>query len=146
MATFDDGTPLDAAKLQDLETKLVKLESRIPLQGPQEESGGDNYGNSTVNPKQTLAGYKSNVKMIAGTAVPFTIDFTSTGATKGMVAVPTAVLLTPARSVALPKAGLFSYTLDWKTVSNTSITGSIYLSSECTGMQTMNFYWLAICQ
>jgi hypothetical protein len=76
MAAFDDGTPLDAAALQDLDRRLVELKASIPKVGSSSTAGTPgSLENQTVSAKQILGGISDSAKLVPGKAVPFTINF-----------------------------------------------------------------------
>jgi hypothetical protein len=139
MAAFDDGTPLDAAALQDLDRRLVELKASIPDVGSSNKANTPgSLENQTVNAKQIIGGISDAVKLKPGTAVPFTINFKTTLASN-----PKAVILTPIRTANIPS--VFSFAVDSKTLGPDKVSGNAYLNSAAKEGYTIHFYWMAIC-
>jgi hypothetical protein len=139
MAAFDDGTPLDAAALQDLDRRLVEIKASIPKVGSVATTGGtESLEGQLVSAKQILGGISGSVVLVPGKAVPFTIDFKTTLDSK-----PKAVILTPIRSANIPS--VFSFAVDSKTLSTTGVSGNAYLNSAASSGYTIHFYWMVIC-
>jgi hypothetical protein len=139
MAAFDDGTPLDAAALQDLDRRLVELKASIPNVGdPNKANTPGSLENQMVNAKQIIGGISDAVKLKPGTAVPFTINFKTTLASN-----PKAVILTPIRTANIPS--VFSFAVDSKTLGPDKVSGNAYLNSAAKEGYTIHFYWMAIC-
>ena len=139
MAAFDDGTPLDAAALQDLDRRLVELKASIPNVGDSNKANAPgSLENLTVNAKQIIGGISDAVKLKPGTAVPFTINFKTTLASN-----PKAVILTPIRTANIPS--VFSFAVDSKTLGPDKVSGNAYLNSAAKEGYTIHFYWMVIC-
>ena len=139
MAAFDDGTPLDAAALQDLDRRLVELKASIPKVGSSSTAGTPgSLENQTVSAKQILGGISDSVKLVPGKAVPFTINFKTT-----LDSTPKAVVLTPIRTANIPS--VFSFAIDSKTLGPTGVSGNAYLNSSAKASFTIGFYWMVIC-
>ena len=139
MAAFDDGTPLDAAALQDLDRRLVELKASIPKVGSVATTNTPgSLENLTVSAKQILGGISDSVKLVPGKAVPFTINFKTT-----LDSTPKAVMLTPIRTANIPS--VFSFAVDSKTLSASGVSGNAYLNSAAKEGYTIHFYWMAIC-
>ena len=139
MAAFDDGTPLDAAALQDLDRRLVELKASIPKVGSSSTAGTPgSLENQTVSAKQILGGISDSVKLVPGKAVPFTINFKTT-----LDSTPKAVVLTPIRTANIPS--VFSFAVDSKTLSASGVSGNAYLNSAAKTSFTIGFYWMVIC-
>jgi hypothetical protein len=139
MAAFDDGTPLDAAALQDLDRRLVELKASIPNVGdPNKANTPGSLENQMVNAKQIIGGISDAVKLKPGTAVPFTINFKTTLASN-----PKAVILTPIRTANIPS--VFSFAVDSKTLGPDKVSGNAYLNAAAKEGYTIHFYWMAIC-
>jgi len=141
MAAFDDGTPLDAAALQDLDRRLVEVKALIPKIGPENESGSDPNvtNNSTITAKQIVGGVSGDVKLVPGKNTPFRINFGN-----GILTTPKSVILTPARSSDIPST--FNFAVDRSTLSNTGVDCRAYLNSAAKGGFTIRFNWMLICQ
>ena len=136
MAAFDDGTPLDAAALQDLDRRLVEIKASIPRIGDSTstESG---VQNSTVNAKQILGGLSDFVTLSPGKNSPFTIKFSDVQST------PRSVVVTPARGSEIPST--FSFVVDQTTLEAGGVKGWAYLNSSAKGSFKLKFYWMVIC-
>jgi hypothetical protein len=141
MAAFDDGTPLDAAALQDLDRRLVELKASIPKIGTAATStspGG--LQNSTINAKQIVGGKTGEIRMMPGIPVTFNVNF---GAE--LDAIPVAVILTPARSVGATST--FSYAVDGTSLGTSGCQATVYLNSAGPkNGQNVRFFFMAICQ
>lgn len=136
---FDDGTPLDAAALQDLDRRLVEIKASIPKIG--DSSAGTNsdpgVGNSLITAKQIVGGFKSGIVLVPGKAVNFDITFT------GVESQPKSVILTPVRTADIPS--VFSYAIDAASIGKDGVKGNAYLNSAAKKGFTIGFYWMAIC-
>jgi hypothetical protein len=131
---FDDGTPLDAAKLQALETELFNLRSSIPKVG---SSTTINLENKTVVQTQILGGVSGVVYLTRGTEVSFSIPFKADSN-------PISVVLTPVKTSGDFKKGDVSYYIS--SVSNTGATAKAFLSSTSTASTVgVKFYYMVIC-
>ena len=138
MAVFDDGTPLDAAALQDLDRRLIEIKASIPKIGSSADSSSADLSNKTITAKQILGGISNQVTLTPGKAVPFNISWGST-----LESAPKAVILTPVRSADIPS--VFSFAVDNKTLSTTGVKGNAYLNSAAKGSFNILFYWMVIC-
>jgi hypothetical protein len=131
---FDDGTPLDAAKLQALETELFNLRSSIPKVG---SSTTINVENKTISQKQILGGVTGVVYLTRGAEVDIPINFNADST-------PISVVLTPVKTSGDFKKGDVSFYIT--KVSNTGATGKAYLSSTSTASTVgVKFYYMVIC-
>ncbi len=137
MAIFDDGTPLDAAALQDLDRRLVEIKALIPKVGSAAETTPGNLENKTITAKQIVGGISDKVVLSPGKNTPFTINFGP-----GIESTPKAVILTPIRSADIPST--FTFAVNSKTLSTTSVQGNAYLNSSAKGGFTLYFYWMII--
>jgi len=140
MAAFDDGTPLDAAALQDLDRRLVEVKALIPTVGSAVEKQTGDLKNSLVElkAKQIVGGISGEVKLSPGKNTPFTLTFS------GVTGTPTAVILTPIRSSDIP--AVFSYAVDEKTLSNSKVQCRAYLNSGAKAGFSLYFYYILIVQ
>ena len=139
MAAFDDGTPLDAAALQDLERRLVEIRASIPKVGSTSTGNSPgNLENKTVSASQILGGLHTGVTLVPGKATPFTINFKTT-----LDSTPKAVVITPVRTADIPS--VFSFAIDSKTLGPTGVSGNAYLNSSAKASFTIGFYWMVIC-
>jgi hypothetical protein len=140
MAAFDDGTPLDAAALQDLERRLVEIRASIPKVGatPAAANSPGNLENKTVSASQILGGLHTGVTLVPGKATPFTINFKTT-----LQSNPKSVVITPVRTADIPS--VFSFAIDSKTLGPSGVSGNAYLNSSAKSSFTIGFYWMVIC-
>jgi hypothetical protein len=134
---FDDGTPLDAAALQDLDRRLVEIKASIPKIG--DDTPGSNSGleNKTITAKQIVGGMHTGVALAPGKATPFTIKFT------GVESKPKSVILTPIRTADIPS--VFSFAIDASSLDAGGVKGNAYLNSSAKKGFTIGFYWMVIC-
>ena len=136
---FDDGTPLDAAALQDLDRRLVEIKASIPKMGDEKPGTGSNpsVGNSLITSKQIVGGLHTGVALVPGKATPFTIKFT------GVESKPKSVVLTPVRTSDIPS--VFSFAIDASSLDAGGVKGNAYLNSSAKKGFTIGFYWMVIC-
>ena len=136
---FDDGTPLDAAALQDLDRRLVEIKASIPQLGDKTNGTGSNpsVGNSLITSKQIVGGLHTGVALVPGKATPFTIKFT------GVESKPKSVVLTPVRTSDIPS--VFSFAVDASSLDAGGVKGNAYLNSSAKKGFTIGFYWMVIC-
>lgn len=132
---FDDGTPLDAAKLQALETELFNLRSSMPKIGS--STNINVTENKTIVQKQVLGGVSGVVYLTRGAEVPFSINFSADST-------PISVVLTPVKTTGDFKKGDVSYYIN--SVSATGATGKAYLSTTSTASTVgVKFYYMVLC-
>jgi hypothetical protein len=139
MATFDDGTPLDASLLQDFDRRLVELKASIPKIGATPGNpGSGGGGNQTVNPSQIVGNLHTGVKLSPGAVTPFRVNFDPP-----LLSTPKSVTLTPVRTANIPS--VFSFAVDSKTVGPSGFNAQAYLNSSAKNEFTIGFYWMAMC-
>ena len=131
-SAFDDGTPLDAAKLQDLQTRLVELEAKSLT-----DNSGLNTGNSTLGPYKVVGSKVSNVALIPGVSVPFNIEW-------DLPSKPVSVVLTPAKQSGI--SNLLSYAVDAQSFSGSGCRAHVFLEKIGPKNRSMNFFWIAVYQ
>lgn len=131
-SAFDDGTPLDAAKLQDLQTRIVELEAKNLT-----DNSGLNTGNSTLGAYKVVGNKVSNVKLVPGKSVSFNIEWT-------LPSNPVSVVLTPAKQSGI--SNLMSYAVDAQSFSRTGCRAHVFLEKIGPKDQSMNFFWIAVYQ
>jgi len=85
---FDDGTPLDAAALQNLETELIKLKSNVPKVGSSTVINLNNSLPSAATQKQILGGVSGVVSLTKGVEKEFSINYNADST-------PIAIILLP---------------------------------------------------
>lgn len=134
---FNDGDPIDAAKLGDLETSLAQLKSQIPQFGS--STGSVVIDNKTIVNAvvpRIYGGKVSGQKLTPGTTATFTVNF------------PNGTFQNPPNSITItPIRGGGSYTYDWYILSS-SVTASGFAINafQPTGTTaiTLGFYYLAV--
>ena len=134
---FDDGTPLDAAALQDLDRRLVEIKASIPKIGDSSTGNDPSVQNSLITAKQIVGGMHTGVVLAPGKATPFTIKFT------GVESKPKSVILTPVRTADIPS--VFSFAVDAASLDAGGVKGNAYLNSAAKKGFTIGFYWMVIC-
>ena len=134
---FDDGTPLDAAALQDLDRRLVEIKASIPKIGDSSSGNDSGIQNSLVTAKQIIGSLHTGVVLTPGKATPFTIKFT------GVESKPKSVILTPTRSSDIPS--VFSFAIDPNSLDASGVKGNAYLNSSAKKGFTIGFYWMVLC-
>lgn len=134
---FDDGTPLDAAKLQALETKLNTLEASIPKIGSSTvkiDASTSVTNNQTVVQSQITGGITTTAKTI-----PSKKEITET-IPLGLTSNPLSVVVTPIKSSGTLRDVTWHIT---GTPSAGEVTVKIY--NGYTKPQDIRFAWMAIC-
>ena len=134
---FDDGTPLDAAALQDLDRRLVEIKASIPKIGDDTPGSDPSLENKTITAKQIVGGIHTGVALKPGKATQFTIKFT------GVESKPKSVILTPIRNSDIPS--VFSFAVDASSLDAGGVKGNAYLNSSAKKGFTIGFYWMVIC-
>ena len=133
---FDDGTPLDAAALQALDTKLNEIRDSIPRVSS--ATNDPSVENKTGVIPEILGGLTSNFKTLEpGKTIAFPIKWGKT-----LSSAPTTVILTPAKSNNEP-TGSISYAVDTTSVDASGCTVNVYLESGARPY-SMKFYWLVV--
>lgn len=134
---FDDGTPLDAAKLQALETELFSLRSSIPKVG---NSTNINVENKTIVQAQIFGGKSGSVSLIKGQEVEFGVTFTPS-----LQSNPIAVILTPMKTSGSFQNGDVSYYVLGNTLGQNGFRAKVMLSSTAKASFKIVFYYMVIC-
>ena len=134
---FNDGDPIDAAKLGALETSIAEIKSRMPQLGS--STTNISIDNSTVQtavvPK-LYGGKTASKKLVPGGTVSFSIDYSKAN----FSANPTSITVTPLRGTGM--AAYEAYIVQ-TSVTSTSATANVYLPAGNTAINT-SFYFLAI--
>lgn len=135
MAVFDDGTPLDAAALQDLDRRLTEVKSSIPKVG----TTAINYNslNQTITTKQVFGGTDKITGLVNGQLKPFSIKWPGDGAESS----PSAVVITPMRTGGA-KASITIYLESWDT---SGCSGNVYLAKGDPNITTLPISYIVIC-
>lgn len=132
---FDDGTPLDAAKLQSLETELFNLKASMPKIGS--STTNINFAeNKSIVQTQILGGICSSQDLVRGVEKQFTIEYDAEST-------PLAVILTPYRTGGNLKGGQLSYYVS--KIGSNSATVNVLLSKTATGNMKIRFSYMVIC-
>lgn len=134
---FDDGTPLDAAKLQALETELFSLRSSIPVVG---NSTNINVENKTIVQSQIFGGPTGTVPLTKGQEVQFDVKFEPS-----LKATPISVILTPMKTSGSFQGGDVSYYVLGNTVSQSGFSAKAMLSATAKSSFKVKFYYMVIC-
>lgn len=135
---FDDGTPLDAAALQNLETELIKLKSNVPKVGSSTVINLNNSLPSAATQKQILGGVSGVVSLTKGVEKEFSISYNADST-------PIAIILTPVKWSGDFKKGDVSYYIMGNTVTSTSASGKAFLSTTATSSFSIKFYFMVVC-
>ena len=136
MAIFDDGTPLDAAILQDLDRRLTEVKSSIP------KIGTTVIDNSTVQQvvksKQIFGGEIPSRQLKVGSANSIPVTFAADA-----VSTPTAISVTPILSGSLTNS--VSHSVD--RLSETGCTVSVFIptTGKTATKTSVGFYYIVIC-
>lgn len=134
---FDDGTPLDAAKLQALETELFSLRSSIPKVG---NSTNINVENKTIVQAQIFGGTSGTVSLVKGTETQFDVTFDPS-----LQSTPISVILTPMKTSGSFQSGDVSYYVLGNTVSQRGFSAKVMLSATAKSSFKVKFYYMVIC-
>jgi hypothetical protein len=130
---FDDGTPLDAAALQDLDRRLTEVKSSIPK-----------IGQTVINNNTNVTELKA--KHIFGNIAPFSGKLTAGGRTGFSIkwqadSQPVSVVITPM----LAGGAKASLTIYIESISQTGCSGYIYTAKGDTPPTNLSLYYLVIC-
>jgi hypothetical protein len=134
---FDDGTPLDAAALQALDTKINEVRSSVPKISSSQINLLNQLGEARAT--EIRGGLSDFFPLTPGKAVPCTISWGE----QPLSGKPVSVILTPAKSNGEDPTASMSYTVDTTTVGADKCTVRVYLAAGAKPM-TVKFYWLAI--
>lgn len=132
---FDDGTPLDAAKLQALETELITLKSSIPKIG----SSTTNINvtqNSTVTQKQILSGTTDSINLKPGQQVQVNLKYNADSK-------PTAIVMSPVKWAGSLQ-GCISWYVEGGSISAQGATAQVYLEKGQPGFG-IRFFFIVLC-
>lgn len=136
---FDDGTPIDAAKLAALETKLATLGAQIPQIGSATTTINV-ANNATVTPatvaKEIYGGKTDKVSLVPGKHTEFDIPYQTKS-------IPTAVILTPVHG--FNTNAVYNHTAYVYSVSASGAKGSVYYAPGSTTGASTYFYFMVIC-
>lgn len=133
---FDDGTPLDAAKLQALETAINNVKASIPQIGSSTVNiDATSTTNQTIVQSQIVAGITSSAL-----EVPANGDNTQTISFTGLTSSPIAVSVTPYKTSGSIKG------LTWAVYGAPSSTGcTVKVWNTTSTKQSLRFSWIAVC-
>jgi len=133
---FDDGTPLDAAKLQALETTINSVKASIPQIGSSTVNiDASSVTNQTVVQSQIVGSITGTaLEVAAGTEATQTIVFS------GLTSDPLAVSITPIKSSGSLK------NVTWHISGTPTRSGCVVkVHNGGTTKQQLRFSWIAIC-
>jgi hypothetical protein len=133
---FDDGTPLDAAKLQSLETELNNVKASIPKIGSSTINiDASSTTNQTIVQSQIVGGITTTAeKVAAGAEISPSITFT------GLNSDPISVSVTPIKS-----SGSLKH-ITWHISGTPTRSGCVVkVHNGGTTEQQLRFAWIAIC-
>lgn len=134
---FDDGTPLDAAKLGALETKLNNLQASIPKFGSSTANAENGSLESALTvQKQIITGITDSVDMKPGTQVRVTLNYKADSK-------PTAIVMSPVKWAGTLK-GNISYYVEGGSISANGATAQVYLEKGAPSFG-IRFFFIAIC-
>jgi hypothetical protein len=130
---FDDGTPLDAAKLQALETKLNSIEASIPKIGTSQVNiTGDVINKTETLVKTQIAGGVSKILRVGAK------KYNTVTINMNLDSKPLSVVVTPIFDGVLYDITFFIKQFDAQTC-------MVRVHNGYTSQQEMNFQWLALC-
>ena len=132
---FDDGTPLDAAKLQSLETELNNVKASIPKIGSSTVNiDASSTTNQTIVQSQIVGGITTKaLEVSAGGEATDTITYK-------LNSTPLSVTVTPIKSSGSLKNVTWHIT---GTPTNSSCQVKVHNGS--TTKQSLRFSWIAVC-
>lgn len=134
---FNDGEPIDAAKLGALETSLAEIKAKVPQFGSSTTNISiDNTSIQTAVVPQIFGGMSPVVALKPGTTSTFTINYSAAKLTS----TPKAIILTPVREAGISHAEAHVVK---SSVSNTTASCKVY---QPTGYAAGNtwFYFLVV--
>ena len=134
---FNDGEPIDAAKLGALETSLAEIKAKVPQFGSSTTNISiDNTSLQTAIVPQIFGGMSGAVDIKPGKTATFTINYSAAKLTSA----PKSITLTPVRDDGI--AHLEAYVVK-SSISNTTAQCKVFQPSGYTAGKTF-FYFLVI--
>lgn len=134
---FNDGEPIDAAKLGALETSLAEIKAKVPQFGSSTTNISiDNTSIQNVVVPQIYGGISPKVSIKPGQTATFTINY----AAAKLTSVPKAILLTPMREPGVSHNEAYVVK---SSVSNTTAQCKVFQPTGYTAGDTW-FYFLVI--
>lgn len=134
---FNDGEPIDAAKLGALETSLAEIKAKVPQFGS--STTNISIDNSTIQNAvvpQIFGGTSGVVSLKPGTTSTFTINYTKAGLTSA----PKSITLTPVRDAGISHAEAYVVK---GSVGPATAQCKVYQPTGYTAGNT-NFYFLVV--
>ena len=135
---FDDGTPLDAAALQSLETKLNEIKSAIPKVGTSITNITNVTENTTITntQKEILWGITAAETLVPGGQKQFKLPYEASST-------PKAIIMSPVKAQGTLR-GAVSWYVEQGSIGPSGATAQVYLEkgSEAFGIK---FYYIVIC-
>ena len=133
---FDDGTPLDAAKLQALETAINTVKASIPQIGSSTVNiDASSTTNQTIVQSQIIAGITSSALEIAANS-----DNTQSITFTGLTSAPIAVSITPYKTSGSLRGVTWAL---WGAPTQTGCVVKVW--NNTTTKQALRFSWVAVC-
>jgi hypothetical protein len=123
---FNDGEPIDAAKLTDLDTRLNLIEGKIPQVGAP--------GNTVI--PQMYGGISGLQKIVPGVDTTFIIDYSAAK----LASTPSSLILTPVHPT-------FATHIDFYVISagpTSALCGAYISKSTTTKEQNVSFYYFVV--
>ena len=133
---FDDGTPLDAAKLQALETELINIKSSIPKIGSSVINNNTTVVNQTVTQKQILSGTTDSINLKPGQQVQVNLKYNADSK-------PTAIVMSPVKWAGSLQ-GCISWYVEGGSISAQGATAQVYLEKGQPGFG-IRFFFIVLC-
>jgi len=134
---FDDGTPLDAAKLGALETKLNNLQASIPKFGSsQANTENGSLESASIVQKQIIPGVTDSVDLKPGTQVRVTLNYKADSQ-------PKAIIMSPVKWAGTLK-GNISYYVEGGSITSNGATAQVYLEKGAPAFG-IRFFFMVIC-
>jgi len=134
---FNDGEPIDAAKLGALETSLAEIKAKVPQFGSSTTNISiDNTSIQTAVVPQIYGGMSGVVPLKPGTTSTFTINY----AAAKLTSAPKSITLTPVRETGL--SHMEAHVVK-SSVSNTTAMCKVFQPTGYTAGNTY-FYFLVV--
>ena len=137
MAIFNDGDPIDAAQLNNLQTQINNIVGQIPQIGTSVTNAANNAVATLVTP-QIWAGVSGDVKAEPKKAKPVTLNYKAAG----LKSAPKAILLTPVHSGTSGLASIQCWVVE-NSVTADSAQAMVFIPSGYTAF-TMKLYFVVV--
>ena len=134
---FDDGTPLDAAKLGALENKLNALERKIPkINDSSANPQTGSLESAAITQKQIIGGVTDSVDLKPGNQVRVSLKYKSDSK-------PTSIIMSPVKWSGTLK-GNISYYVEGNSISTDGATAQVYLEKGAPAFG-IRFFFIVFC-